>query len=84
VGANQRYVFWTYSEEDDYEAGNNDESEATAAQNSIFDMNLGLAFNFGKFTIDTVLSKSLLHDGPDFLGGQTAGLATQASVKFVF
>ncbi|HOC95962.1 MAG TPA: hypothetical protein PK802_05570 [Candidatus Cloacimonadota bacterium] len=84
VGANQRYVFWTYSEEDDYEAGNNDESEATAAQNSIFDMNLGLAFNFGKFTIDTVLSKSLLHDGPDFLGGQTAGLATQASVKFEF
>jgi hypothetical protein len=47
-------------------------------------MNLGLAFNFGKFTIDTVLSKSLLHDGPDFLGGQTAGLATQASVKFEF
>jgi hypothetical protein len=47
-------------------------------------MNLGLALHFGKFTVDTVFTKSLLHDGPDFLGGQTAGLANQVSVKFEF
>lgn len=83
VGANQSYVFGKMSEESDYDSGN-DESEIWSAYNSNFDMNLGLAFHFGKFTVDTVFTKSLLHDGPDFLGGQTAGLANQVSVKFEF
>jgi len=83
VGANQRYVFWKISEESEYSSGN-DEIETWANYDSFFDMNLGLALHFGKFTVDTVFTKSLLHDGPDFIGGQTAGLANQVSVKFEF
>ncbi|MBW6514528.1 MAG: hypothetical protein K0B87_07215 [Candidatus Syntrophosphaera sp.] len=83
VGAIQQYVFYKRTYEAD--TGSKDvETDEFAQYRSSFDMNLGLAFKFGKFTVDTVLSKSLLHDGPDFIGGQTNGLATQVSVNFAF
>ncbi len=47
-------------------------------------MNLGLTFNFGKFSIDSILEQELLFDGPNFLGGKSNGLASEISVKYKF
>ena len=49
-----------------------------------YQMNLGLSFNFGQFSIDTVLEQELLFDGPNFLGGKSNGLASEVSVKYKF
>lgn len=83
IGASQSYVFYKWTNNVDYGEGS-DYSSAESQYDSSFDMNLGLAFKLGKFSIDTVLSKSLLHDGPEFLSGKTGGLASQVSVKFEF
>lgn len=78
VGARQQYDFYKHTNEEgtyNYEYGEYDSS---------FDMNLGLAFKFGKFTIDTVLEKYLIFNGPDFIGGYGDGLASQVSVNFTY
>lgn len=49
-----------------------------------FGMNLGLAFNFGKFTVDTVIVKELLFDGPNFIGGKSNGIASKVSVTYEY
>ncbi len=83
VGAKQSNGFWTWKEE--LESGSETIYHDTWTQyDSGFDMNVGLAFKLGKFTIDTVLSKDLLHAGPDFLGGMATGLASHVSVKFEY
>ena len=47
-------------------------------------MNLGLTFSFGNFCVDSVLEQELLFEGPEFIGGNTNGLATEISVKYKF
>lgn len=80
VGAKQQYDFWKHTAEGPSNYTDSEEGE----YDSSFDMNLGLAFKFGKFTIDTVLEKDLLHNGPEFIGGVGDGLATQVSVNFTY
>jgi hypothetical protein len=77
VGATQNYAFYGYN----YDPDGNANTE-TAEYQSSFNMDMGLGFKFGKFCIDTVLSQSLLHDGPNFIGGRSNGLAGKVSVNF--
>ncbi|MDD2227998.1 MAG: hypothetical protein PHY48_01140 [Candidatus Cloacimonetes bacterium] len=79
VGATQHYAFHAYN--DDPDGTPNTE---TADYQSGFSMDMGLAFKFNKFTVDTVLSKTLLHDGPNFIGGKANGLASMVSVDYNF
>lgn len=79
VGARQNYVF--YSVKDDE---GEDEIEEDSSYDSEFVMNLGLGFNFGRFTIDTVLEKDFLHNGPDFIGGNGNGLASKISLTYSY
>ncbi len=84
IGARQNYVFFTdtYDPTGDWDNASGQEEDTDSFYTSSFNMNLGLGFKFGKFCIDTVLSKSLLHDGPYFIGGTGSGLATQVSVSY--
>ncbi len=84
VGARQNYLFYsrTYDPTGDWDDVSGQEEDTDSYYTSSFNMNLGLGFKFGKFCIDTVLSKSLLHDGPYFIGGTGSGLATQVSVSY--
>ncbi|HNV62484.1 MAG TPA: hypothetical protein PKN54_05975 [Candidatus Cloacimonas acidaminovorans] len=79
VGARQNYVF--YSEKD--EPSGDGEFEDSEYQ-SEFVMNLGLGFNFGKFSIDAVLEHDFLHHGPEFIGGKTNGLASMISLTYQY
>jgi len=47
-----------------------------------FDINLGLAFKFGKFCVDAVVVQDLLFQGPNFIGGDSQGLASKVSVTY--
>ncbi len=77
VGGSQSYTF--YADVDDPDGTSIDED---ADYRSSFNADLGLAMEFGNFTIDTVLSKSLLHQGPDFIGGGSPGFASMVSVNY--
>lgn len=77
VGATQKYAFYGYNNDP-----NGNANTETAEYQSGFNMDMGLGFKFGKFCIDTVLSQSLLHDGPNFIGGKSNGLAGNVSVDF--
>ncbi len=77
VGGSQSYTF--YADVSDPDGVNIDED---ADYRSSFNADLGLAMEFGNFTIDTVLSKSLLHQGPDFIGGGAPGFASMVSVNY--
>jgi hypothetical protein len=78
VGARQNYVFYSVKDEGE------DEIEEDSSYDSEFVMNLGLGFNFGRFTIDTVLEKDFLHNGPDFIGGNGNGLASKISLTYSY
>jgi hypothetical protein len=77
VGATQKYAFYGYN----YDPNGVANTE-TAEYQSGFKMDMGIGFKFGKFAVDTVLSQSLLHDGPNFIGGRSNGLAGKVSVDF--
>ncbi|MCK9310353.1 MAG: hypothetical protein M0P99_08780 [Candidatus Cloacimonetes bacterium] len=79
VGASQHYAFYS----DKYDPAGTTNSEDSEYLSG-FNMDMGLAFKFNKFTVDTVLSKTLLHDGPDFIGGRSPGLASMVSVDYNF
>ncbi len=79
LGARQSYAF--YSEKDDPDAAPSEEASEYISE---FQMNLGLAFNFGQFTIDTVLQNDFLFNGPDFIGGNGNGIASRISVTYTF
>jgi hypothetical protein len=77
IGATQDYAFYGYKNDPD---GPNITEDAE--YQSGFSADMGLAFEFGNFTIDTVLSQTLLHDGPNFIGGKSNGLASKVSVNY--
>lgn len=52
--------------------------------NTEFKLNFGLGFSVGNLTIDTVVQKDFLFNGPDFIGGEGKGLASMVSVVFKF
>lgn len=82
IGAIQSIQLWKWTHNDDWEEGFNlyEESDYTP----YFDMNCGLGFHFGKFNVDAVLSKRLLHEGPSFIGGMSGGFASHISVNFQY
>jgi len=84
IGARQNYVFYsrTYDPTGDWDNAGGHQIDEDSYYSSSFVMNCGLGFKFGKFGIDTVLSKSFLHDGPYFIGGISNGLASQISVQY--
>jgi|GEM_PF-443780 len=84
LGASQNYVFYSknYDPTGDYDSVSGNQEDLDSYYTSSFIMNMGLGFKFGKFCVDTVLSKSLLHNGPYFIGGAPSGLATQVSIKY--
>ncbi|PKN73577.1 MAG: hypothetical protein CVU50_02350 [Candidatus Cloacimonetes bacterium HGW-Cloacimonetes-3] len=77
IGATQNYAF--HAESYDPDGVNVDED---ADYQSNFTADMGLAFEIGNFTIDTVLSRTLLHDGPNFIGGKSNGLASMVSINY--
>lgn len=79
IGGTQEYAFHGSSSDPN---GDNNTTENADYQSTGFEANMGLAFEFGNFTIDTVLSKTLLHSGPEFIGGNASGLASMVSVNF--
>lgn len=82
VGANQVYAHIT--QEVDYDETMAQEDTEENYYSKDFYMNLGLTFSFGNFCIDSVLEQELLFEGPDFIGGNANGLATEISVKYKF
>lgn len=80
IGAQQDYAFYKYNRD---EQGSSADYQASF-YTSDFTTNLGLGFKFGKFTLDTVLSKALLFDGPDFIGGNANGIASKVSITAEF
>jgi hypothetical protein len=82
VGANQVYAHVT--QEVDYDETMAQEDTEENYYSKDFYMNLGLTFSFGNFCIDSVLEQELLFEGPDFIGGNANGLATEISVKYKF
>ncbi len=82
VGANQVYAH--VSQEVDYDETMAQEDTEENFYSKDFHMNLGLTFSFGNFCIDSVLEQELLFEGPDFIGGNANGLATEISVKYKF
>lgn len=82
VGANQVYAHVTEEMDYDETMAQEDTEETYYAKN--YNMNLGLTFSFGNFCLDTVLEQELLFEGPDFIGGNANGLASEVSVKYKF
>lgn len=65
----------------DYREGN--DIEITEADEN-FKLTFGLAFKFGKFTIDTNFNEELLFTGPNFISGAQQDWASAVSVKYIF
>ncbi len=82
LGANQVYAHVTEEMDFDETMAQEDTEDTFYAKN--YNMNLGLTFSFGNFCLDTVLEQELLFEGPDFIGGNANGLATEVSVKYKF
>lgn len=79
LGARQSYAFYSEKDNPDTES-----SVEYSEYQSEFVMDLGLAFNFGHFTIDMVIENDFLFNGPDFIGGNANGIASKISVSYHF